>query len=81
MMALPGGWHTIPPIAGIIEAPTILADNTLVVAPGYVPKTWLYYAPGPGVTIPRIPEATQPDEVKEAVEILKEVIGDFPFVD
>jgi len=74
-------WYTIPPLAGIIECPTILADNTLITAPGYNPKTRLYYAPVPGLKLPPIPESPTKDDLANAVEGIQEVFTDFPFVD
>jgi hypothetical protein len=79
LMSLPE-WNTIPPLTGIIECPTILADNTLFTAKGYNAKTRLYYAPAPGLKLPSIPEAPTKDEVSHAVKVIEEVFTDFPFV-
>ena len=53
LMNLPE-WYTIPPIAGIVEAPIVLADGGVVLKQGYDKKTRLFYAPTPGLIIPSI---------------------------
>jgi len=80
LMSLPE-WNTIPPLAGIIECPTILADNTLVTTPGYNTRTRLYYKPAPGLKLLSIAEHPTKDEVSNAVKKIEEVFTDFPFVD
>ena len=80
LAALPE-WNTIPPLAGIIECPTVLADNTLITAPGYNQSTRLFYAPSPGLKLPSIPDSPTKEDVSHAIEVIEEVFIDFPFVD
>jgi hypothetical protein len=80
LAALPE-WNTIPPLAGIIECPTLLTDNTLIIIPGYNSKTRLYYAPTPGLKLPSITDSPTKEDISHSIEVIEEVFTDFPFVD
>lgn len=71
----------LPPLRGIVEVPTMRPDGSVLDRPGYDPATGLYYAPAPGLEIPRVPDEPQPRQVAAARELLLEVVQDFPFVD
>ncbi len=68
----------LPPLAGIMECPTILENNQIIDSPGYNPDTRLYYAPLNGLKI-NVPERPIQTDVKEAVDLLQEIFCDFPF--
>jgi len=76
-MAL-GKWP-FPPLQGVIEAPVIRPDGSIVTKPGYDPATRLYYAPAPGLSILAIPDQPTDEDRLVAVTLLQEVICDFPF--
>jgi len=80
LMNLPE-WYTIPPITGIVEAPIVLQDGGIILKQGYDKKTRLFYAPAPGLVIPIIPERPGKADVDRAVDVIKEIFVDFPFVD
>lgn len=68
----------IRPLAGVISAPTIRGDGTILQAPGYDARTGLVYEPT--TSFPAIPEHPSREDAVEARELLEDVIGDFPFL-
>lgn len=80
VMAL-GGWAA-PIIAGIINAPAMREDGSIISTPGYDNNTRLYYAANSMLEMPELPETpTQEDAKKAAKFITCEILQDFPFVD
>ena len=71
--AYPGGRE----LAGIIEAPTLRPDGSLLDVPGYDPATCLLYAPN--ADYPEIPANPSAENVKGAVASLLRLVADFPF--
>ena len=71
----------LPALRGITEVPTMRPDGTVLDSPGYDEATGLYYAPAPGLSIPRVPATPTADQVAAARDLLHEVFCDFPFVD
>ena len=72
-----GQWR-IPPIVGIIAAPTLRPDGTLLDSPGYDYPTGLLYLPG-GTKFPDIPHNPTHEDAIEAMAELEEPFVDFPF--
>jgi hypothetical protein len=73
-----GSWP-FAPLDSIIEFPVFRPDGTLIDTPGYDPATRLFYAPTPGLSLPAIPTHPTDVEVIEAMNLINEVIRDFPF--
>ena len=73
-------WN-VPPLAGIARAPILRHDGTICTQPGYDPISRLFYCPDPGLVLTRIPEFPDGNEVQACVDILLDVISDFPFAD
>lgn len=73
-----GKWR-MPVLTGVITAPTMRADGTILATPGYDPATGLILDPAKGV-FPKIPEGVNHDDACYAVEVLLELIASFPFV-
>lgn len=71
----------LPPLAGIARAPILRQDGSICVEPGYDPVSKLMYCPDPGLVLSPIPEHPSTDEVQACVDILLNVISDFPFAD
>jgi hypothetical protein len=71
-------WN-IPPLNGIIEAPTLRRDGSLVTAPGYDAASGLLLDMG-NVTFPKIPDAPSRDEARAALKFIGIPFGGFPFV-
>jgi hypothetical protein len=66
-------------LRGIIEAPTLRPDGSVLDRQGYDPATQVYLDTG-GVEFPAIPDAPTREQALEALDLLKDVIKDFPFV-
>ncbi len=71
-----GHYAEIRPLEGLTQVPVLRPDGTLLQAPGYDPVTGLLYLPS--TTYPPISESPQPNEVRRSVEMLLEVVEDFP---
>lgn len=67
----------VRPIEGVLDAPTIRPDGSLLTVPGYDPATRLYLAPG--IDLAAIPDDPT-SEAKDAAERLLDLVGDFPWV-
>jgi hypothetical protein len=70
-----GVWY----LDGIVEAPTIRPDGSILATAGYDAATGLVYIPS--AEFLSIPEQATQDEIESAKAILEEVVIDFPFVD
>jgi putative DNA primase/helicase len=71
-------WPSIPRIEGVIEAPTMREDGTILDQPGYDEATGLLFDPG-GIDFPRVPEKPTRAQAEAALQELIEVIYNFPF--
>lgn len=73
-------WPGLRPLRGIVTAPVIRPDGTILQTEGYDPATWLYYAPAtPIPPVPDIPDATDIARAREFV--FNHVLADFPWAD
>jgi hypothetical protein len=71
-------WPKVPPLRGIIGAPVLRRDGTLLQQPGYDPATGLYLAAK--VALPPVPEHPTPDQVHASREfLLGRFLRDFPW--
>ncbi len=68
----------IPPLLGIVEAPTLRPNGSVLDQPGYDADSGLYFADG-GVRFPAVPHAPTRDEALHALDMLKEPFLGFPF--
>ncbi|MGH3631645.1 MAG: hypothetical protein ACRDRL_29930 [Sciscionella sp.] len=74
----PSEWPGVLPLHGVIGAPVLRRDGTLLQEPGYDPATGLYLAPT--VQVDRIPEKPTPEQVDAArTFLLERFLVDFPF--
>lgn len=72
-------WPGLPALRGIIGAPVLRGDGTLLQHPGYDQRTGLYLAPT--VTAMNIPEAPTKAQIAEArTFLLDKFLHDFPWV-
>ena len=67
-------------LTGIINAPTLRPDGSLLDKPGYDAATGLLYIPQPGVVFPKIPECPDRLDTLLALATLEELICRYPFV-
>lgn len=77
-LAREGMWK-LPVLTGIINAPTLRADGSLLDQPGYDTATGLLFDPQ-GVSFPTIPESPDRHQAMAALGYLKRLIETFPFV-
>jgi hypothetical protein len=74
-----GQW-LLPVLTGIINAPTLRSDGSLLDMPGYDTISGLLLCPD-GASFPTIRKAPQRAHALKALEALKAVLASFPFVD
>lgn len=70
-------WKAIRPLVGVIEAPALRADGSIIQTDGYDDATGLVYLPSE--TFPPVAETPTRAEVDASREALLEVVHDFPF--
>lgn len=76
--AMSGHWP-FPPISGVIGAPTMRLDGSLLTEPGYDEATGLVLMSPP--KMPRIPANPSKFDALEALELLESLLAGFPFAD
>jgi hypothetical protein len=72
-----GEWR-IPILTGIISAPILRTDGTVLLQPGYDSKTGLFFATGE--EWPEIPDEPTPEDARRALQEIAEPFHEFPFV-
>ncbi|GAA0949104.1 hypothetical protein [Nonomuraea longicatena] len=71
-------WPGVPALRGVIGAPVLRRDGTLLQAPGYDPATGLYLASK--VALPHVPDQPTPQQVADARDfLLGRFLRDFPW--
>ena len=75
-----GAWR-IRRIAGVVEHQTMRSDGSLLTAPGYDEQTQLYLALDPRIILPEIPDYPVHEHARQAVELLDDLLSEFPFKD
>jgi len=79
LLARAGAW-SFPVLRGIVTAPTLRADGSILQVPGYDATSGLIFEPG-GATFPPVPERPTRDEAVAALAKLDPLFAEFPFVD
>jgi hypothetical protein len=74
------GYWRLPVLAGIIAAPTLREDGSVLDAPGYDPKSGLLFDPC-GASFPSIPTNPTMEDARASLAKLWALIETFPFVD
>ena len=73
-----GEWTHVRPLMGVVEAPILRPDGSVLSTPGYDTATGLLYEPsGPVAPVPERPTRAN---ALAARDTLLEVVEDFPFV-
>lgn len=75
-----GKW-SFPVLEGIVQAPIMRPDGTILVEPGYDPRTCLFYVKPPDLFMPEVPEFPSHEIMEKAREHLLEIIRDFPLLE
>ncbi len=73
-----GRWPGVRPLTGIVTAPTLRADGSILQTPGYDEASGLYYDDD-GCNFPVVPDRPSQAQAKRAVHRLLEVVCDVPF--
>ena len=73
-----GQWSGIRHLEGVIEAPSLRPDGTVIQTPGYDAATRSLYVPN--ADFPEIPDKPTWQEAEEAYLRLAELFKDFPYV-
>ena len=81
ILALPPMEWEFPALQGVIEAPALREDGTVITEPGYDVQSCLFYAQQDGLNMPALPDHPTADHIDVAAEMVHDVISDFPFVD
>jgi hypothetical protein len=71
----------LPPLDGIVEAPVLRSDGSILDEPGYDDSSRLYYRPDADLTVPDVPEEPTQEDLQRAVKTIWTPLQDFPFVD
>ena len=74
-----GEWP-FPPLDAVTASPIVRTDGTIISTPGYDAPTRLYYLPESTFKLPQIPDAPTPAHIKAALDLIEDVIADFPWV-
>ena len=71
-----------PPLRGIISAPALRQDGTVILTPGYDAETRVFYAPDSGLEeLQPISDHPSVEEIENARDGLLDLLKNFPFVD
>jgi hypothetical protein len=74
-----GHWPGIPRLAGILEAPSLRPDGSLIQSPGYDAATGYLYVPN--LSFPTVAARPTQADAQAALAELADVFVDFPFRD
>jgi hypothetical protein len=77
-LARAGGWK-VRPLIGIIEAPTLRPDGSILEEPGYDEATGLLFDQG-DTEFPAVPPSPSQEDARAALQLLLALLKDFPFV-
>ncbi|MCL4797551.1 MAG: toprim domain-containing protein [Bryobacteraceae bacterium] len=70
-----------PVLEGVVEAPTLRTDGTILATAGYDPASRLYLVPSPGLDNFEVPDTPTRDHIDVALESIRDILAEFPFVD
>jgi len=80
MVYASGVYSDMPVLRGVVSAPTLRPDGSVITAPGYDRTTGLYYVPMS--EYPAVPkQAPTRDDARASAKTLLDVFADFPFKD
>jgi putative DNA primase/helicase len=71
--------QVFPAIRGVIATPILRPDGTIITDPGFDERTGYYLVDPP--PMPPIPAVPTRDDAQAAVDILEDLLSEFPFVD
>jgi putative DNA primase/helicase len=74
-----GEWE-FPHVAGIVNAPTMRYDGSILTEPGYDPMTALWYAPAGHLVMPPVPDVPTKEDAEAALQVLVDLLREYPHV-
>lgn len=80
LLAREGMWTHFPRVAGVITAPTLRPDGSLLIEAGYDPTTRLFLALDEHLELPEIPAKPTRAQAEVALRLLSDLIDGFAFV-
>jgi hypothetical protein len=81
ILAMPPVEWEFPTLHGIIASPAFREDGSVIFSPGYDAASGLYYSPDPALLLPDMPDRPTESAVRAAIELIFDILVDFPFVD
>ena len=79
-VSAPDMMENLRPLGGVVHAPTVRADGTLLTEPGYDESTSLLFLPPIGERVEAVPEIPSESDVQTASKTLAYMLQDFSFV-
>lgn len=76
----PASWG-LPVLDAVVEAPTLRPDGSVLAKPGYDAASRLYLVPSPGMEDIEVPDQPCRAHLDVALDVIRDAIGEFPFVD
>lgn len=73
-----GHWR-LPHVAGVINAPTLRPDGTLLIGEGWDEGTRLWHWPDKNLKLPNIPDKPNRKDAEKALGIFNDLLEGFPF--
>ncbi len=70
-----------PALEAVVESPILRPNGSVCAAPGYDPETRLFYRPLPGFECPEIPAEPGQRQIRAAMDLINEAVGEFPYAD
>ena len=81
LAGVPSAWR-LPTLRSVVQSPVLRSDGSILSAPGYDEPSGIYHVPHSSMLdMEPVPEQPCNDEVQEAIAVIDDIIGDFPFVD
>ena len=74
------GFWNVPVLTGIISAPTLRPDGSILETSGYDDETGIYFWPGK-TKFPKIPENPTREDAIKSLKLYLDLFSEFPFVD
>ena len=74
-----GNWPHVRRLIGVLEAPSMRPDGSLIQERGYDKATGYLYEPS--IEFPAIDDAPSQDDARNALAIINDLFADFPFID
>jgi hypothetical protein len=68
-----------PYLLQIVKHPLFASDKTFHFADGYLEATKCYYDRDPAISVPDVPQKPTFSDIKRALELIYELVNDFPF--